>query len=138
MSAWALVFLGVIAAATLATAVGQVAMFVVANRLARRIETLADHVEQEARPIFGHLNAIGRDASRATSLAATQVERFDRLVATLTERIDELLQTLHDVVVRPARDTAAIVAGFRAAMRVIREIRQNRSRAADDEEATFI
>jgi hypothetical protein len=139
VSDWAVVFLGVIAVATLTTAIGQIGIFVAANRLLRKIETLVDSVEQEVKPIFGHLNAIGRDASRAASLATAQVERVDRLIATLTERLDDLLQTIQQTVARPARDSAAIVAGFKAAMRVVREIRANRAGArAEDEEAMFI
>jgi hypothetical protein len=139
VSDWAVVFLGVIAVATLTTAIGQIGMFVAANRLSRKIEGLVASVEQEVKPIFGHLNAIGRDASRATSLATSQVERLDRLVATLTERLNELLHTLQESVARPARDSAAIVAGFKAAMRVVQELRTNRARArAEDEEAMFI
>jgi hypothetical protein len=139
VSDWAVVFLGVIAVATLTTAIGQIGMFVAANRLLRKIEGLVASVEQEVKPIFGHLNAIGRDASRAASLATSQVERLDRLLATLTERLNELLHTLQESVARPARDSAAIVAGFKAAMRVVQELRTNRARArAEDEEAMFI
>ena len=139
MSDWAVVFLGVIAAATLTTAIAQIGVFLAASRLTRKIQTLVDHVDQEVKPIFGHLNAIGRDASRAASLATAQVERVDRLIAALTERLDELLRMLHETVARPARDSTAIVAGFKAAMRVIRDFRANRSGArTEDEEAMFI
>jgi hypothetical protein len=135
---WAAIFLGVIAVATLATAIAQIGVLVAASRLARRLETLLDRFEQEAKPIFGHLNAIGRDASRAASLATQQVERVDRLMGVLSERLDVLLRTVQDSVAAPARNSAAIVAGFRAAMRIVREFRANRSRRAEDEDAMFI
>jgi len=135
---WAVVFLGVIAVATLTTAIVQVGVLVAASRLARRIETLVDRVEQETKPIFGHLNAIGRDASRAASLATAQMERVDHLMAVLAERLDVLLRTVQESVAAPARNSAAIVAGFRAAMRVVREFRAHRSRSSEDEEAMFI
>jgi hypothetical protein len=139
VSDWAVVFLGVIAAATLVTAIAQIGVFMAAARLARRVELLVDHVDQEVKPIFGHLDAIGRDASRAASLAAAQVERVDRLVTMLTARLDELLHTFHETVAKPARDSAAIVAGFKAAMSVIRQFRTSRSGArAEDEESMFI
>jgi len=139
VSDWAVVFLGVIAAATLVTAIAQVGVFVAAARLAKRVQALVDNVDREVKPIFGHLDAIGRDASRAASLAAAQVERVDRLVTTLTARLDELLRTFQETVARPARDSAAIVAGFKAAMSVIRQFRASRSGTrAEDEEAMFI
>jgi hypothetical protein len=114
-------------------------VLVAASRLARRVERLIDHVEHEAKPIFGHLNAIGRDASRAASLATAQVERVDRLVGAVAERLEDLLHTLQSVMGRPARDGAALIAGFKAAMSIVREVRAGRARArTDEEEAMFI
>jgi hypothetical protein len=160
VSDWASVFLGVIALATLATAIMQIAVLVAAGRLARRIERFVDHTERELKPIMGHLNAIGRDASRAASLATaqveradriittqveradrvitTQVERADRVLATLVDRLGETLDTIQTAVTRPAREGAALLAGFRAALGILRE-RGVRSRSrADDEKALFI
>jgi hypothetical protein len=149
VSDWASVFLGVIALATLATAVMQIVVLVAAGRLARRIERFVDHTEQELKPIMGHLDAIGRDASRAASLATaqveradrvitTQVERADRVLATLVDRLGETLDTIQTAVTRPAREGAALLAGFRAALGILRE-RGVRSRSrADDEKALFI
>ena len=65
MSVWSEVFLGVIAVATLAMAIAQVGVFIAASLLARRVARLMDQVERELKPAFGHVNAIGRDASRA-------------------------------------------------------------------------
>jgi len=115
-------------------------VLVAAGRLARRIDRLADHVEQELKPIFGHLNAIGRDASRAASLATAQVERADRLFADLVERLEQTLNTVQTHIVWPVREGAALLSAFRAAMNVIRDLRpngRNRSRT-EDEDTLFI
>jgi hypothetical protein len=69
------VFLGVIAVATLAMAIVQVGVIVAAGRLARRVEELADRLEQDVKPLFGHLNAIGRDAPRAAAPNCAQPGR---------------------------------------------------------------
>lgn len=139
MSDWAHVFLGVIAAATLVTAIVQVAVVVTAGRLARRLERLADQVEQEVKPIFGHLNAIGRDASRAASLAAAHVDRADRVVADLVGRFDRALETIHGSIAKPAREGAAILSALRAALEAIRGGRDGRARSrAEDEDTLFI
>lgn len=139
MSDWAHVFLGVIAAATLVTAIVQVAVVVTAGRLARRLERLADQVEQEVKPIFGHLNAIGRDASRAASLAAAQVDRADRVVADLVGRFDRTLEAIHSSIAKPAREGAAILSALRAALEAIRGVRDGRARSrAEDEDTLFI
>ena len=139
MSDWATVFLGVIAVATLATAIVQIGVLIAAGRLARRAERLMDVVEQEVRPILGHLHAIGRDASRAASLATGQVERVDRMFAMLARRLDETLNTIHTTVARPAREAAALLAGLRTALNFIRDVKAGRARPrADDEDALFI
>ena len=139
MTDWAGLFLGVIAAATLVTAIVQVGVLVAAGLLARRIERLTDKIERELTPLFGHVNAIGRDASRAASLAAAQVERADRLFADLVQRIERLMNTMQVAVGGTAREGAAILAGLRAALTVIRETRASRARArSEDEEGLFI
>ena len=94
MSGWNEVFLGVIAVATLALAIVQVGVFVIAGLAVRRVTKLIAIVEDELRPIFGHVNAIARDTSRATALATAQVERADQLFADLAARVD---QALNDV-----------------------------------------
>ena len=139
MSDWASVFLGVIAAATLVTAVMQVAVLLAAGFLVRRIGRFVDLVEQEVKPILGHLNSIGRDASRAASLASAQVERVDRVFAMLVERLEETLDTIQTAVGKPAREAAALIAGLRAALAIVRDLRAGRSRSrADEEDALFI
>ena len=139
MSEWTVVFLGVIAAATLAMAVAQIGVIVAAGRLARRVDRLADQVEHELKPLFGHVNAIGRDASRAVSLAALQVERADRLCADVSSRIEQAMATLQANLLTPAREGRALLAALREMLAAIREGRDRvRSGRGDDEDALFI
>ncbi len=138
MTPWSAVFLGIIAAATVTMAIVQVGVIVAAGRLARRVDRLADQVERELKPLFEHLNAIGRDASRAASLAAVQVERADRLFGEAAARVDQTLATIQAAIIAPAREGAAVVSGFRAAHAVIRQLRAARGRRSDDEDALFI
>jgi len=136
---WAELFLGVIAAATLVTAIAQVGVLVAAGMLARRIERLTDKIDRELTPFFEHVNAIGRDASRAASLAAAQVERADRLFVDLVQRVERLMNTVQVAVSGTAREGTAILAGVRAALTAIREMRARRARArAEDEDGLFI
>lgn len=138
MSDWAVVFLGVIAVATLASAVVQIGVLLAAGRLARRIERLADQIERDLTPMFGHLNAIGRDAARAAALAAIQVERADRVFADLVQRLDQTLATIQTSVVKPAREGAAILSGLRAAIDALRQRRGRARGRAEEEDALFI
>jgi hypothetical protein len=140
VSDWATIFLGVIAIATLATAIVQIAAFMAAGRVARRAERLMDLLETEVRPVLGHLNAIGHDASRAAALAAAQVERVDRALGMLVDRLEVTLDTIQRTVARPAREAAAVMAGVRTALSFLRDVRAGRARrrTEDHEDALFI
>lgn len=137
MNGWAVFFLGVIAVATLGTAIVQIGLFVYAGRLARRLTQMVDDVDRELKPLLGSANAIGRDAARATALAVAQVERADRLFGDLALRIDETLYTVQQIIIAPAREWVAILSGLRTAVGVFRGFRSDRKRT-DDEEALFI
>jgi hypothetical protein len=134
------IFLGVIAVATLAMAIVQIGVIVAAGMLARRILRLADRVEREVTPLFGHLNAIGRDASRATALAAAQVERADKLFSDLTVRVEQTVTIVQTSLRAPVREGRALVGAFRAGLRAVREARAARRRQsrAEEDDALFI
>ena len=116
MIVWRDVFLGVIAVATLAIAVAQIAVIVAAAAAARRVGQLADSFERDVKPLVGHLNAIGRDAARAAQLATVQVERADRLFADAAQRFEQTLAGIECV------DRRAGARGTRAAQRVPRRL----------------
>jgi hypothetical protein len=81
---------------------------------------------------------MGRDASRATALGVAQVERADRVLADLSERLDRTLNTLQNAASGGAREGAAVMAAFRAAMGALRDFRTSRRSRADDDDALFI
>lgn len=134
-------WLVVIAVATLLIAIVQIGVLVVAGLLARRVARLTENLEQQVKPLFGHLDAIGREASKAAALATVQVERADRLFADVSGRVEQGLDTVQAAMEIPAREGAAIFSAFRAAFRALRNpppgVRRGRSRA-DDEDALFI
>lgn len=140
MSNRAEIFLGVIAVATLAIALAQIVVVVVASLAARRVARLAETVERDLKPIFTHLETIGRDASRAAALAAIQVERADKLFADLADRVEQAMNTVQSTIEVPAREGRAMLSALRAALQAIREMRTSpRGRPrADEEDALFI
>ena len=91
---WRDVFLGVIAVATLAMAIAQIGVIIAAGLMARRVGRMVDQIEREVKPLFGHLNAIGSDASRAVALATAQVERADKLFADVAVRVEQTLNVV--------------------------------------------
>ena len=140
MIVWRDVFLGLIALATLAIAAAQIAVIMAAAAAAKRVGRLADQFEREVKPLFGHLNAIARDAARAAQLASAQVERADKLFADVSTRIDDTLNLVQASVLAPAREGRALLSAARAAIQAIRELRQSRARQgrSEDEDALFI
>ena len=135
------IFLGIIAVATVTMALVQVGAIVAAGLLARRVNRLVDDIEHELKPLFTHLNAIGRDSSRVASLAVAQVERADRLFSDIAQKIEQTLATVQATLIAPAREGFALLSALRAALSVIRDKRGNgrtRSRRGDDEDALFI
>ena len=141
MIAWRDVFLGIIALATLSIAVTQIVVIVAAGRAARRLSQIADQFERDVKPLFAHLNAIGRDAARAAQLATAQVERADKLFGDVAVRVEQTLNTVQSSIGGPAREARALLSAFRAAFRAVRELRRNgrgRRGRSDDEDVLFI
>lgn len=138
MTFWSQVFLGVIALATLTTAIVQVGLLIAASRVARRVEQLAHQFETDLRPTLVHVNAIGRDASRAVALATAQVERADRLFGEISRRVEETVAEVQNTVVGPAREGKAIFSAIKAALSVLHDARRRARQRAEDEDALFI
>jgi len=138
---WRDVFLGVIAVATLAIAVAQVAVIVAAASAVKRVGQIADTFEREVKPLVGHLTAIGRDAARASQLATAQVERADKLFGDVAFRFEQTLAGVQASISGPAREGRALLSAFRAAFQALRELRRDgrpRQGRGDDEDALFI
>jgi hypothetical protein len=131
------VFLGVIAGATLAMAIVFVGVLIAATRLARRAGRILDQLEVDMKPLFDHLNAIGRDASRAAALTGAQVERVDRVFNDLAVRLAHTLRSFQAVLDGPVREGQAILTALAAGLRVLRAGNGRHARS-DDEDALFI
>ena len=140
MNNWSLTFLGIIAVATLATAVVQVGLLISATLLAKRMGRFVDEVEREVKPIIGHLQSVSRDASRAAAIAVAQVERVDALVSDVATKLDQTITTIHSAIAAPAREGRAWIMGFQAVMAAIREFRSSssRGRTRDEDDGLFI
>lgn len=138
---WSEVFLGIIALATFTMAAIQLGVLFYGLLVARRVLQVLDRIEPQVQPLVESINAIARDASRVSSLAAGQMERVDGLLADLTVRIEQTALTLQDAVVRPIREGTALLAGVRAVLEVFRDIRKGPARGkgrGDEDDPLFI
>ena len=131
----------VIAIATLTMALVQVGAIVYGWLVARRVSRLLEQIERDIKPLTESVNSMARDAARATSLAAAQVERVDRMFTTFLMTLEETASVVQHSVVGPLREGAAVMAGIRAAMDFLRDLsRNNRAKRGrtDEEDAMFI
>ena len=139
MSDWGVVWLAVMAMSLAVMAAMQIWLALIALRVARQMMATTDALRREVKPLIEKTNRLVDEASRATSLAAAQVERVERLLTSTSDRVDETLGVLQGAILQPVRQGAALVTAIRAALSVIRGARDARSRQArDEEEALFV
>jgi hypothetical protein len=146
VSGTAEVLLGVIAVAVAIMAIVQIGAIVAGLRVARRVEHVASELETAVKPVLANLASLSTEATKAASLAAAQVERFDRVFGELGTRLEQTLSAAHRLVAGPTREGMALVTGIRAAVaafQALRETSRRRSagRAApheEEEESLFI
>ena len=138
MTTTATVFLGIIALATLVTAIMQLALLFAAAKLVKRLTTFVEDIDREVRPILGHVGSIARDASRVASMAAAQVERADQLLTTAVHRVEEVLASMQGLISRTLRDGNALMMGIRAVLAAFRSFQSRRHRRGEEDEALFI
>ena len=142
MTEWSNVFLGIIAGAVLVMALIQVGAIVAGARLAQRVNRLAEQVERDMGPLVANLHTIGAEAARASALATAQVERADRLFADVSAKVEEATSVVQQVIMAPAREGLAVMAGLRAALSSLRDARQDSSRRrssrTDEDDPLFI
>ena len=143
MSSTAEVLLGIIALAVAVMAVVQVSAIVAGLRMARRVEHMAMELETGIKPLIARLTALTGEASRAATLAASQVERFDKIFADLSSSLEQTLASAQRLMAGPAREGMAIVAGVRAAVTAFQGLREtsrrraNRPRSGEEEEESL-
>jgi hypothetical protein len=140
VSGWSEVFLGVIAVATLVMAAIQVGVIIGLLRTARQAQQIMTTIQQDVRPLIAKVTAVADEASRTAALATAQVEKIDRLVTDVARRVDETAAIVQHVIVTPAREGMAIVAGLKAGVAAIRGFREmrERHRQAEEEDSLFI
>lgn len=136
-------FAGAIAVSVAVIAVVQVATCVYGARVARRVDRLADRIEQEIQPALTRVSTASGDVARVTSLAVAQLERVDHLFARLAGRLDHIMNAGEGAVVEPVRRSLALLHGLRAAIVALREPgrgtpKQRAESRDDDQEALFI
>jgi ActR/RegA family two-component response regulator len=139
---WALVFLGVIAVATLVMAAIQVGAIIYGARAAQRLEQMLGRFETDLKPVLERAKQVSEDAAKMSALATVQVERVDQVFQDLSLRIDETATMIQRAVVTPAREGAALFAAVRATVAALRGVaggsRRTPPTGVEEDDALFI
>ena len=137
------VFLGLIALSSLVQGALLVMLARGGLRLSRRVQDLQSRIEREVKPILDDVNAVTRNVSQVSDLAALQARRIQDVVAETARRIEETRAEIGAVLAHPAAalgDVVAFLKGIRRGLEVYRQLggfeaqtRGSTRRYADDE-----
>ena len=151
METWVVVFLGMIALASLVQAGFLIALIVGGRRVARRVDALSDRIDREIHPALDNLGRITRNLAEVTDIVTLQARRIDDVLADTIEKIEDTTDTIRRVIVKPLGplvDIAAFFKGIRRGLSVYSQLRglESQGRAprpgrrhhADEDEHLFI
>ncbi len=117
MESWGVLFLGVMALASVVQAGFLIGLVVYGRRLARRVEALQLRLDREIAPALENFNRVSRAAAEIADLATLQARRFDLVLADTIEKFEETTATIQQFVVRPLRPIGGIVAFLKGLQR---------------------
>jgi hypothetical protein len=136
MDSLGLVFLGVIAFASLVQGAFLVGLAIGGLRLARRIGEIQKSVETDIRPAIDDVSRLARNLASVSEIATGQAHRLETLVAQVRQAVARPFDSLSDV--------GAILKGVRRGLDVYRRLggmaarRQGASRQYVGDEHLFI
>jgi hypothetical protein len=145
METWGVVFLGVIALASVVQAGFLVGLVVYGRRLAHRVDALQVKLDREIAPALANFDRVGRAAAEIADLATLQARRLDLVLADTIEKIEEATTAVQQLVVRPLKPIGAIVAFLKGLQRGVdvyfqlgRNMPPRRRGRGEDDEHLFI
>ncbi len=148
METWGLVFLGIIALASIVQAGFLIGLALAGRKLSRRVTDLQERVERDLRPTLDNLSRVTRNLAEVTDLSVLQVRRVDGLLADTIDKIEETTTLIRQVVLRPIGplvDIAAFFKGLRRGLEVYQTLRgfdrrerPGRGGDVEDDEHLFI
>ncbi len=145
MESWGVVFLGVIALASIVQAGFLIGLVVYGRRIARRVDALQVRLDREISPALENFNRVSRAAAEIADLATLQARRIDLLLADTIEKIEETTNVVQQLVVKPLKPIGGIVAflkglqrGMEVYLQLGRGIPHRRRGHGEDDEHLFI
>ena len=147
MDSLGLVFLGVIALASLVQGAFLVGLALGGMRIAKRMGEIQQTVESEIRPAIEDVSRLARNLASVSQMATEQAERLETVVAHTVSRVEGVRSHVRETVGRPLdsfSDLGAILKGFRKGLDVYQRLgglsaqRQGATRRYAEDEHLFI
>jgi len=147
MDSLGLVFLGVIALASLVQGLFLVGLALGGLRLVRRVGEIQQTVEKDIRPAIDDVSRLARNLASVSEIATAQAERLETVVAHTVSRVQDARAQVSGAVGQPfesLRDVGAILKGVRRGLDVYQRLggltaqRQGASRRYGGDEHLFI
>ncbi len=149
MDTWGVVFLGIIAVASVVQSAFLIGLILEGKKLSKRVADMQDKIEREIKPSLDNVTRVTRNLAEVSDLAVLQARRVDGLLADTIEKVEETTTLIRKVVLRPIGplvDIAAFLKGIRRGLEVYQQLRGferrervgRRSDAVDDDEHLFI
>lgn len=148
MDSLGLIFLGVIALASLVQGAFLVGLALGGLRIARRVGEIQKSVESEIRPAVDDVSRLAQNLASVSEIATQQAQRLEALVVHTVTRVEDARSQVRRAVARPAtdslRDVTAILKGVRRGLDVYQRLgglsaqRQGASRRYAEDEHLFI
>ena len=148
MDTWGVVFLGIIAIASVVQSAFLIGLALEGKKLSRRVAEIQDRIEREIKPSLDNVSRVTRNLAEVSDLAVLQARRVDGLLADTIEKVEETTTLIRKVVLKPIGplvDLAAFLKGLRRGLDVYQQLRgfERRERVDrrhddDDDEHLFI
>lgn len=128
----AMLFLGLIALASLVQAAFLVVLASSARRVGQRVDELQRRLDRELRPSVESLVQVSRNVAELSTIATFQGRRIDSLVARTLDRVDDDTTRMAEAVGRPLSPLAGVmpvIRGIRTGFDVYRRLGGLQARA---------
>ena len=117
MSPWAVVFLAVIALASITQAAFVIVLALDSRRLAASLDELRARVEKDLKPALDSLSHITRNLAEISDLGVLQARRIDVTLSDTLDKIESTTEAIRRFVVKPLGPLAEIGAFFKGVRR---------------------
>jgi hypothetical protein len=129
MESWGIVFLGVIALASVVQAGFLIGLVLAGARLARRMDELQRSLDREVSPALENFTRVSRAAAEISDLAVLQARRVDLMLADTIDKIEETTGLVQQFVVKPLKPVGGLLALLRGVQKGVEVYLQLGSRA---------